>query len=114
MQSLFLEMNTELKAVYEAVRGLLNPKDTYLLLISIKGLMDDMYRAYPEAIPVIEFLEESITMTATEIEQIGIVKGEQRKALEIARNLIGRLDVEDIAASTGLSIEEVRALRPKV
>ena len=38
-------------------------------------------------------------------------RGEKRKAIEIANNLLDILDDETIALKTGLSIEEVKALR---
>ena len=44
------------------------------------------------------------------IEQ-GRQEGEQAKALEIARNLLDVLDDSTIAAKTGLSVDDVQALR---
>ena len=41
----------------------------------------------------------------------GMEKGERQKSIEIARNLLDVLDDELIAAKTGLSVEEVAALR---
>ncbi len=38
---------------------------------------------------------------------------EERKAIEIAKNLLDVLDDEIIAAKTGLDIEEVKSLRVK-
>ena len=43
--------------------------------------------------------------------ELGKQKGEQAKALEIARNLLDVLDDATIAAKTGLSIEAIKALR---
>ena len=44
-------------------------------------------------------------------EKIGEERGKKRKAIEIANNLLDILDDETIALKTGLSIEEVKALR---
>ena len=44
-------------------------------------------------------------------EKIGEERGKKRKAIEIANNLLDILDDETIALITGLSIEEVKALR---
>lgn len=41
----------------------------------------------------------------------GIEQGEKLKAIEIAKNLLDVLEDDIIAVKTGLSIEEVRALR---
>ena len=41
----------------------------------------------------------------------GIEKGGKNKAMEIAKNLIGLLDTETIAAKTGLTEGEIMALR---
>lgn len=43
----------------------------------------------------------------------GMEKGEKKKAIEIAENLIDVLDVEIIAAKTGLTEEEIKALKRK-
>ncbi|WP_243280465.1 hypothetical protein [Clostridium sp. 1001271B_151109_B4] len=40
-----------------------------------------------------------------------ISSAEQRKAIEIAKNLLDVLDDETIAAKTGLNIEEIKSLR---
>jgi predicted transposase/invertase (TIGR01784 family) len=40
----------------------------------------------------------------------GLVEGEKRKAIEIARSLLDVLDVATIAGKTGLSLEDVRQL----
>ncbi|ACD52072.1 hypothetical protein DVV91_12440 [Clostridium botulinum] len=42
-----------------------------------------------------------------------ISSAEERKAIEIAKNLLDVLDDEIIAAKTGLDIEEVKSLRVK-
>ena len=42
-----------------------------------------------------------------------ISSAEERKAIEIAKNLLDVLDNETIALKTGLSIEEVKELRDK-
>jgi hypothetical protein len=42
----------------------------------------------------------------------GLKAGAKRKALEIAKNLLGVLDDETIAAKTGLSAAQVKQLRP--
>jgi hypothetical protein len=42
----------------------------------------------------------------------GLAKGEQKKALEIARKLLDILDIKTIAQKTGLSIEQVQKLKP--
>ena len=47
----------------------------------------------------------------SEAEERGEERGEKRKAIEIANNLLDILDDETIALKTGLSIEEVKALR---
>ncbi len=44
-------------------------------------------------------------------EQKGIEKGEDKKALEIAKNLLDVLDNETIAIKTGLTLEEIEKLR---
>lgn len=41
----------------------------------------------------------------------GIEKGEQKKAIDIAKNLIDILDVEVIATKTGLSVETVQQIK---
>jgi len=43
----------------------------------------------------------------------GIAKGEKKKAIEIAKQLLGILDIETIANKTGLSFDEVRNLKNK-
>jgi predicted transposase/invertase (TIGR01784 family) len=43
-------------------------------------------------------------------EKMGVKMGEKRKALEVAQRLIGGLDVETIAQTTGLTIAEVQQL----
>jgi predicted transposase/invertase (TIGR01784 family) len=43
----------------------------------------------------------------------GMEKGEKKKAIEIARNLLDVLDDETISIKTGLTIEEVKGLRDK-
>jgi predicted transposase/invertase (TIGR01784 family) len=43
----------------------------------------------------------------------GLVEGEKRKAIEIARSLLDVLDVTTIAGKTGLSLEDVRQLAEK-
>jgi predicted transposase/invertase (TIGR01784 family) len=43
----------------------------------------------------------------------GLVEGEKRKAIEIARSLLDVLDVATIAGKTGLSLEDVRQLAEK-
>jgi len=40
----------------------------------------------------------------------GVQKGQKQKSIEIAKNLIGLLDAQTIAAKTSLSIEEVKLL----
>ena len=47
----------------------------------------------------------------SEAEERGEERGEKRKAIEIANNLLDILDDETIALKTGLSVEEVKALR---
>jgi len=42
---------------------------------------------------------------------LGVQQGEKKKSLEIARQLLGLLDAETIAASTGLSVAEVAGLK---
>ena len=44
----------------------------------------------------------------------GEIIGEERKAIEIAKNLLDVLDDETIALKTGLSVEEVKELRKPV
>lgn len=44
----------------------------------------------------------------------GVAKGEQKKAMEIAKNLIDVLDVETIARKTGLTEEEISSLKGKM
>jgi predicted HicB family RNase H-like nuclease len=55
--------------------------------------------------------EEAILDKAKEegIEQ-GIEKGEKKKALEVARKLIGSFTAEEIAQTTGLTLEEIKRL----
>jgi flagellar biosynthesis/type III secretory pathway protein FliH len=43
----------------------------------------------------------------------GLEEGQQRKAVEIAKNLLDVLDDATIAAKTGLSAAQVAALRPR-
>ena len=47
----------------------------------------------------------------SEAEERGEKIGEERKAIEIANNLLDILDDETIALKTGLSVEEVKSLR---
>lgn len=46
-----------------------------------------------------------------EAERKGIKKGEKKKAIEIAKNLLDVLDDETISLKTGLSINDVAKLR---
>lgn len=54
--------------------------------------------------------EEKIMIREEGIEK-GIEQGEQKKAIDIAKNLIDILDVETIARKTGLSVEIVQKLK---
>ena len=47
----------------------------------------------------------------SEAEERGEERGEKRKAIEIANNLLDILDDETIALKTGLSVAEVKELR---
>jgi len=42
---------------------------------------------------------------------IGVIKGEKKKAMEIAKNLLDVLDAKTIAVKTGLTKEEIFALK---
>jgi hypothetical protein len=55
--------------------------------------------------------EEVITMTKTLYDPEVEKKGEKKKAIEIAKNLLDILDNETIALKTGLAIDEVSKLR---
>ena len=44
-------------------------------------------------------------------EKRGMEEGLRKKAIEIARNLLDVLDEETISQKTGLTVEEVRALK---
>ena len=58
-----------------------------------------------------EGLEEGLTKGREEGRAEGLVEGERRKQEEIARNLKeSQVAAEVIAAATGLSLEEIRAL----
>ena len=58
-----------------------------------------------------EGLEEGLTKGREEGRVEGLVEGERRKQEEIARNLKkSQVAAEVIAAATGLSLEEIRAL----
>ncbi|MGL5822182.1 MAG: hypothetical protein ACRCYE_11300 [Sarcina sp.] len=59
------------------------------------------------AFAIIELKEESKRKGMAE----GLEKGELKKAIEIARNLLDLLDDETIAKKTGLSINDVTELR---
>lgn len=60
-----------------------------------------------------EELKEGFAMTkmGEMLVEMGREKGKQESKLEIARNLLGLLDEETIAAQVGLSLETVRSLK---
>ncbi|HQT01767.1 MAG: Rpn family recombination-promoting nuclease/putative transposase [Gammaproteobacteria bacterium] len=72
-------------------------------------------QAYEDSLKYYRDMKNVIDTAAMEAMQEGIElgkqKGEQAKALEIARNLLDVLDDATIAAKTGLSIEAIKALR---
>jgi predicted transposase/invertase (TIGR01784 family) len=55
---------------------------------------------------------DNINILKTKLHE-GIEIGKQKKAIEIAKNLLDVLDVKTIAENTGLTIEEVKELKNK-
>jgi len=85
------------------------------MLLAIQNLVEYLNRNYFND----ENLEEEvITMTKTLYDPEVEKKGEKKKAVEIAKNLLDILDNETIALKTGLTVDEVSKLRvvsePKV
>jgi predicted transposase/invertase (TIGR01784 family) len=76
-------------------------------------------QAYEDSLKYYRDMKNVIDTAAMEAEAKGMEKGielgkqegEQAKALEIARNLLDVLDDAIIAVKTGLSVDEVQALR---
>ena len=54
-----------------------------------------------------------MTELGRSLKQEGIEEGERKKALEIAKELLDILSIEMIAKKTGLTVEEVEALKSK-
>ncbi|MGL4990011.1 MAG: Rpn family recombination-promoting nuclease/putative transposase [Sarcina sp.] len=63
------------------------------------------------AFAITELKEENKRKGMAEGSEKGLEKGELKKAIEIARNLLDLLDDETIAKKTGLSINDVTELR---
>ncbi len=62
-----------------------------------------------EALPM---FETRIMKAFEKVKLEGKTEGEHKSQLEIARNLLDVLDVKTIAEKTGLSVEEVKKLKP--
>ncbi|AQR96479.1 hypothetical protein [Clostridium saccharoperbutylacetonicum] len=83
-------------------------EDFHKMLLAIQNLVEYLNRNYFND----ENLEEEvITMTKTLYDPEVEKKGEKKKAIEIAKNLLDILDNETIAVKTGLELEEVIKLR---
>ncbi len=93
--------NGEIKDTFNA-KGIKKAKTK----LDILALPDKERQAYDEFVDDLHYeasmLESSYGW--------GIIKGEKKRAIEIATNLIDVLDAETIALKTGLTIEEVKAI----
>lgn len=91
-----LTMDEDISKVYEEIKHLLSNEEVL---------------AYAEAREK-QLLDYTSALNGAQAE--GIKKGEQNKAIEIARNLIDVLDTDVISMKTGLSIEIIEQLRNEV
>ena len=78
------------------------------------GILAERMRALKET-------QEGVGMMCREMEKIfeegkeeGIKAGEKKKAIEIAKGLLDILSIEIIAQKTGLTVDEVKALKDEV
>ncbi|MCY6482822.1 Rpn family recombination-promoting nuclease/putative transposase [Clostridium aestuarii] len=84
-----MELDTDIKRAEERLEYLSSDKKTI-----------EIYKAREKS------LHERANMISSAIEE-----GENKKAIEIAKNLLDLLDIETIATKTGLSIEIVKSLK---
>jgi len=77
-----------------------------------RTLYDARIRAFSDSESrVISALEKGMEMGLEQGLEQGLELGEQKKQLEIAKNLLDILDVETIALKTGLSITDIETLK---
>lgn len=92
--------------ILRAIRLSKNIKSGY------KGDMQSILYAFANKFLIGKDLEEiKEELRVTEIGRSLIEEGERKKAIEIAKSLLDVLSIEMIAKKTGLSIEEVKALK---
>jgi predicted transposase/invertase (TIGR01784 family) len=60
----------------------------------------------------LDVMRSSVSQLET-AEEIGIAKGIEKGKAEVAKKLLGVLDVKTIAKTTGLTIEEIEKLKKK-
>ncbi len=84
-----------------------------IIIENINSYFLDMYGKYENIDEEVRVMVKSFYDPKVEERGIekGIEKGEKNKAIEIAKNLLDILDDETISMKTGLTIEEVKALR---
>jgi len=84
-----------------------------IIMENINSYFLDMYGKYENIDEEVRVMVKSFYDPKVEERGIekGIEKGEKNKAIEIAKNLLDILDDETISIKTGLTIEEVKALR---
>ncbi len=84
-----------------------------IIMENINSYFLDMYGKYENIDEEVRVMVKSFYDPKVEERGIekGIEKGEKNKAIEIAKNLLDILDDETISMKTGLTIEEVKALR---
>ncbi len=80
-----------------------------IIIENINSYFLDMYGKYENIDEEVRVMVKSFY--DPKVEERGIEKGEKNKAIEIAKNLLDILDDETISMKTGLTIEEVKALR---
>ena len=112
----------ESKALYEEEK--INGEDLHKILLAVSNLFEYLNNKYGDNT---KLSEEVFKMTKTlydpEVEKRGIeqgriegrLEGENRKAIEVAENLLKLgVSVEIITQSTKLSIETIRELKKKI
>jgi len=72
--------------------------------------------AYEDSLKIYRDLKNSLDTAREEGEKIGIEKGEKKKAVDTARNLLSMniLTAEQIAAATGLDAKEIRLIQQEM
>jgi predicted transposase/invertase (TIGR01784 family) len=113
----------------KASKDINNPLHRWLLFLE-KDIPKEMLKEVVKMDPVIRKAEERLEWLSSDEETIKLYKareealiekmslineaeerGEHKKAIEIAKNLIEVLDTETISLKTGLSIEEVEDIK---